>query len=651
MRALMVLALVGCVAGAPGGKDPEPGDDTGWTGTDATDVVLAGVSGPEGALLWSDAPGSWIVEVSLDGDEPWEELRTGPSPWGLPPQPEGAWFRLRGSDGSASWPAQPPFATASLRLDVPIVGADEPISGLLEVRGNGARATTGSLPGVSVQLSRQGSRTPEQWLDGQCLEQKRAPELCWGPDPAPLLDWRLPELSAATPEPLSWQIRAVLLAEQQGQVVVLARAREDIVATGRRLAYGDLHAHSNLSFDGCEVRDETCSSRASTPAEGFFANTPALGFAALTEHAEHDTLLGLEGVAADIWSAQQEAVADADAEELGPVPLIGYEWTATAGHRTVLFEQPAPCAARRLPGQVAAEQYRVADAPDSDRFLPSAASPRRTPAALWAGLDAGADQCKEAGRVVTIPLHPAAAGVGAVDWADPENTANLRYERLVEIVSEHGVAECVDLAAEGCGFGVSSSSYDPDGSVQAALLQGRRLGFVGGTDSHDGRPGSIEDGPSCTAELLEDGSLRCRSFSGGLAGVYYLGDLDRRRLFDGLMARNTLATTGPRPQVAAALVSRAGEVFLPGDDVPLEEEEGAAAFSLLVSVPGHPPEEVTAIELLRADGSVDGGWGTPRVSDRVLAEAGEVRYLRVRLEIDGREERLWLSPFFFRGPE
>jgi hypothetical protein len=79
-------------------------------------------------------------------------------------------------------------------------------------------------------------------------------------------------------------------------------------------------------------------------------------------------------------------------------------------------------------------------------------------------------------------------------WNLVENTP-LR-EHLVEISSEHGVGECVDPNAADCAWRVNSSvEYVPEGAVQNALGLGHRLGFLAGTDSHDARPGSVDDGP------------------------------------------------------------------------------------------------------------------------------------------------------------
>lgn len=81
------------------------------------------------------------------------------------------------------------------------------------------------------------------------------------------------------------------------------------------------------------------------------------------------------------------------------------------------------------------------------------------------------------------------------------------------------------------GFARARASADPwasavreriaTASVQAALAKGHRLGFIGSTDTHSGRPGT--------------GPARCALLS---------GDLSRASLWDALHSRSCYATTG-----------------------------------------------------------------------------------------------------------
>ncbi len=157
------------------------------------------------------------------------------------------------------------------------------------------------------------------------------------------------------------------------------------------------------------------------------------------------------------------------------VALQGYEWAARGGHKNVYW--PA-----------AEAQIYWGRLPEYD-----------DPQKLWAAL-----QGQEA---LTIPHHT--KYIGNTDW-EPRNDT---FQRLVEICSAWGISE----------------SGGPR-SVQVALARGHRLGFIGGTDTHLGQPGS---GTHWGVE------------GRGLAAVY-APELTRRAVFDALYSRYCYATTGAR---------------------------------------------------------------------------------------------------------
>ncbi len=124
----------------------------------------------------------------------------------------------------------------------------------------------------------------------------------------------------------------------------------------------------------------------------------------------------------------------------------------------------------------------------------------RTPTALWERLR------EQDLPVLTIPHHP--KFLSAPDWS--EHAPEL--QRLVEIYSGWG-----------------SSEEGSETTVRAALERGLRLGFVGGTDNHIGRPGQ--------GNRTHEGC--------GLACVLAPA-LTREAIFDALMARRCYATSGAR---------------------------------------------------------------------------------------------------------
>ena len=163
--------------------------------------------------------------------------------------------------------------------------------------------------------------------------------------------------------------------------------------------WGDLHAHSGWSFDGCEDPDAACAPLGETPAADFYAVAAEmdLDFAALTDHAEADLYLpeGEGGPELDVWEGQAAVVQAADG---GPVlPLLGYEWTAfrdderrghgRGSHRTVLLGEADPCVARRISGFQLPDGERLVDG-SSALYLQEQEVSADNVRQLWDALDA-----------------------------------------------------------------------------------------------------------------------------------------------------------------------------------------------------------------------------------------------------------------------
>jgi hypothetical protein len=237
-----------------------------------------------------------------------------------------------------------------------------------------------------------------------------------------------------------------------------------------------------------------------------------------------------------------------------------------------------------------------------------------------------------------------------VDWTQELNSQ--LGDRLVEIHSEHGSSECVDPAADGCAWGVNAERHVPWGAVQAAWRQGLRLGLVGGTDNHEGRPGSLEDGPGVIASARDDDGdgvpelwheLHC---GGSVTGAFYAGeDLDRPALFDALEARSTAVASWIPLALRAGAVGQDGRVYLPGAEIPA----AASPLHLLLEVE-EPEAEAWRVQLLDPWNRTWLEAGEPRLDASFELPEGELRYLRVTAWIGGEEQRLWTSPFFGADP-
>ena len=125
--------------------------------------------------------------------------------------------------------------------------------------------------------------------------------------------------------------------------------------------WGDLHAHSNWSTDGCEDVDNDCADRNALPAQDFFRNAglARLDFAAITDHSEADRYYpdGESERSYNIWRGQSRAAEIALSRPV--LPILGYEWSygsnqeidghVVGGHRTVLLSDPTACVDYRLP--------------------------------------------------------------------------------------------------------------------------------------------------------------------------------------------------------------------------------------------------------------------------------------------------------------
>lgn len=423
--------------------------------------------------------------------------------------------------------------------------------------------------------------------------------------------------------------------------------------------WGDLHAHSAWSWDGCEEWETDCAVTGDRPGEYFFEHAAdnGLDFAALTDHAEADRYYpdGLDSESQDIWPGQQDLVQQAQGTAM--IPLLGYEWTAfregrqgthlEGTHRTVLLSDPSACAAYRVPGwslpdgkkeHAIGEMVYTQDDPDH----------ANTPADLWSALTAASDSCDPV-RWLTFAHHPAYETPQVTDWTLPDN--NPAQEQVVEIYSEHGSSECVDLSAEGCSWRINTAQgYYPDGSIQTALAEGYRLGFVGGTDSHDARPGSLDDGPSHIAHWLdEDGDAlpdtpKQHFTAGGLTGVWLdsSSTLGAEKLLETIASRTTAASSGPRPALIAAAAGQDGQLYPPGSIVP--HSAMPAEIVLELSDPGAAYDEII-IERVGADGVLT-SESALELTDTWRSSDGDWTYLRIRYRTGDDEERVWLSPWF-----
>jgi hypothetical protein len=403
--------------------------------------------------------------------------------------------------------------------------------------------------------------------------------------------------------------------------------------------WGDPHAHSGMSSDGCETPDADCvAEMAGAPGKNMASKAAdnGLDWFALTDHVEFGEYVDLStGESLPIWDGMLDLVSRSRDE--GAMLYAGYEWRdCSAGgthHRTVIFESSAACSTLRPPA------CPLAKSPKSgfgmEGYLRREETGALSAKELFEFLNAASDTPGCETRWVAFAHHSAYTRPGEVNWQ--RSVDRMDNEVLLEIFSEHGSNECQDLSKDGCEFYTSKEVYSSQGSAQAALQAGLLVGFVAGTDSHDANPGSTEDGPGPVTTLqVVDGKgvpeVGYQRAPGGVTAVLLPPGQapTEQAVFDGLLARHTVASTVVLDGLELWVEDPMGQTYLPGDQLP------TGTYRLNLNLPYTP----TSILL------VDQYGESVMANDWFTVQLGEPRYLRIDLEIDGELERLWASPFF-----
>ena len=364
-------------------------------------------------------------------------------------------------------------------------------------------------------------------------------------------------ITVAEPGVVRVQVSGVGSAIASNPMVVRAEAEP--------VLWGDLQIHTAWSDGSGHPEDVWRYAR----------DVAGLDVAAITDH-DH---WGLQPLDEDPERRQAlDAAVAAVHKDGGFVALHGYEYTHwTAGHRHVLyFDGPGP--------------------------VFSAVDPAtNTPRALWEALE-GRD-------AITVPHHPAGGPV-ALDWSTfPEDP---QREPVVEIASVHGQSESADGP---------SPIYDAqDGAFAfAQLVAGRRFGFIGSTDGHDGHPG--------LSHLVAG--------RGGLVGLVG-AQRTRASVAATLRARRVYATNGPR------IVLRFDVSGTPLGGV----HPSGGPVTVTVRAIGTAP--IDRVELVSRHGVVGSRRGTGPVAFAQwpldAPTPGDFVYVRV-VQADGG--LAWASPVFF----
>jgi hypothetical protein len=358
-----------------------------------------------------------------------------------------------------------------------------------------------------------------------------------------------------------------------------------VEAPTARLYWGDPHWQTIFS-DGIRCPEELY---AFARDEGF------LDFGAISDH--------MEAVTARQWEYFQAVTNDYN-EPGRFVTLQGQEWThhvaehGAPGHRNIYYRED------RGPA------LRCTD-PDCNTLTK-----------LWSTLDSLRGM-----HAVAIPHHPANVVMG-VDW---EQGWNPKYEKAVEIHSVWGNSE--RHADDGNPLAISPETLGGEmrgRHVIDALKRGYRLGFVGGGDIHDGRPG----------DDLHNESYPPKAFTSrpeGFTGVW-VPELTRGNVFDAVAQHRSYATTKRRIYLDAPV---SGDAHKPRIRLAAASEEGIAEIVVVRNgvdterlLPDDDPRVVTAektldemaprdfcyLRLVTRAGTM--AWSSPFWGDTVKASRG-----------------------------
>ena len=391
---------------------------------------------------------------------------------------------------------------------------------------------------------------------------------------------------------------------------------------GRTFYFGDIHAHTGVSLDGgssdlmnCE-EPTVCGSLADAFTT---AQDNGLDFVAFPDHSNAMNTT-FNDFLADTIAATTDTFVTIPAVEL----LLRYSGGGDIGHKNVYVFQDDNSLLTGL----------------TKTLLAGSTSPG-TCSDVWTNV---ADLSTDFGPSLEFGHHPAAGNIMATDWS----CHNQTYQPVVEVYS---------------GWGNSleyGTDYDPlaepveDSTVHEALeTYGLKVGFVGGIDGHDTRPGS-----TCT---LDTEWPTTHIYGGGLTIVALDDDADfvRSAIYGEMVARRTLVTSGPPMPVLVQWTTSDGVRHSIGEEMRVRDSD---ATTLSVRVPLGWEGYVTEVNAVGYSDRIPlaegmrGRW-TASIDNDALPS-----WLYVEVEIDGEtyyggagacgdggddREFVWSSPAWF----
>lgn len=202
------------------------------------------------------------------------------------------------------------------------------------------------------------------------------------------------------------------------------------------------------------------------------------------------------------------------------------------------------------------------------------------------------------GPLLLVPHHPAGKQPMPTDWTCADST----WQPVVEVYSEHGSA-----LEDGSGFDPPWAGTVERGTVEVALDPdglALKMGFIGGTDSHDTLPGGV-----CGEDLVR----LDQPYGGGLtvAVLPEDQDWDRSALLGAFQDRSVYATSGPLLPLSVSWLTPDVALGGLGEDLEVPPDQD---LTLLLAVPTEDAalvDAVTAVgpaQSFAATSSAEGVW-------------------------------------------
>lgn len=381
---------------------------------------------------------------------------------------------------------------------------------------------------------------------------------------------------------------------------------------------GDLHAHSAYSKDAASAESGTCWGECGYQSDLLVtAKANGLDFVAITDHVNGDATFSRPQATEDEFTELLATVLDGNVEGTFVTIPAAEIWLryrgrsgADLGHKTLLFFGSNDVLSALTEDQTWPAGEVAYSTIDSCGVIES-----------WMdGLHAAY------GSVLLLPHHPAAHTPMVNDFACFAED----YEVAVEVYSAHGSS-----LTKGGDYDPPLAGLDPLGTVEAALdpaQWGLRMGFFAGTDRHDTRPGEV---------CVPDQYQAAHPYGGGhtLVALGVEEAFTREALYEAIVDRRTLATTGPALPVLVEFSANGAGLGGLGDELALPD---GADLEVTVRVPADDAGAVYTVELVGPAGATfSTGYDGEGVWTRSIPGAEVPAYLYVEVRVDGEA---WWGP-------